>query len=69
MGKAMTLRLDDERAAVLEMLSRADEQSVSEAVRDAIDAHIEQRRADKEFQARLKQILAEDKAILERLAR
>lgn len=69
MSKAMTLRLDQERAAVLEMVARADEHSVSDVVRAAIDAHIEARRRDKEFQDRLTRILEEDRAILERLAR
>lgn len=69
MGKAMTLRLDEERAAVLEMVARADDQSVTEAVRSAIDAHIEERRADKEFQERLARITKTHQATLERLAK
>lgn len=69
MAKAMTLRLGDEQAAILEMVARTDEHSVSDVVRKAIDRHIEERRADKEFQNRLRRIMEEDKAILERLAR
>jgi Arc/MetJ-type ribon-helix-helix transcriptional regulator len=69
MAKAMTLRLGDEQAAILEMVARTDEHSVSDVVREAIDRHIEERRADKDFQDRLRRIMEEDKAILDRLAR
>lgn len=41
---------------------------VSEAVRDAIEKHIEERRGDKDFQQRLKKRLEEDRKVLERLA-
>ena len=68
MSKAMTLRLDDERAALLEMVARAEDQSVADAIRSAIDEHIERRRGDKDFQARLRRLMEEDRAILERLA-
>jgi hypothetical protein len=69
MSKSMTLRMEDEQAATLEMLARADGQSMSDTVRTALDAHIAQRRADAEFQARLARIKAEDQEILERLAK
>jgi predicted transcriptional regulator len=69
MAKAMTLRLDDERAALLEMVARADDQSVAEAVRSAIDAHIEERRGDSEFQERLRTIMKTHERTLERLAK
>lgn len=69
MSKAMTLRLDEERAAALEMVARADDQSVTEAVRSAIDAHIEERRRDKAFQERLARISETHRATLERLAK
>jgi Ribbon-helix-helix protein, copG family len=69
MSKIMTLRLDEAQAATLEMVARADGQSLTETVRAAIDAHVEQRRADKDFQDRLSDIIREDQEILERLAR
>jgi len=69
MSKIMTLRLDDAQAATIEMVARADGQSLTEAVRAAIDAHVEARRADKDFQDRLSDIIREDQEILERLAR
>jgi hypothetical protein len=67
--KAMTLRLQREQAAQLEAVAAADGMSVSDAVRVAIDAHIEARRADKAFQDRLRRNLEEQREILERLAR
>lgn len=69
MTKAFTLRLSDEKAAELETIARADEMPVSDAVRTAIDRHIENRRADKEFQARLARLVEENQRVLERLAR
>jgi predicted DNA-binding protein len=66
--KAMSLRLPEDKATELEAVARTDEVPVSEAVREAIDRHIAARRADKDFQKRLKRRLAEDRAVLERLA-
>jgi hypothetical protein len=65
----MTLRLDDERAATLELVARADDQSVTEAVRVAIDAHIEERRRDKDFMERLQRRHEEERSLYERLSR
>lgn len=65
----MTIRLDAEKAAELEAVARADEMPISEAVREAIDRHIVERRRDKEFRARVRQIIEEDRGVLERLAR
>ncbi|MEA2360695.1 MAG: hypothetical protein QOI62_3955 [Solirubrobacteraceae bacterium] len=69
MPKTMTLRLDDAQAATLELIARADDQPMTEAVREAIDKHIEERRADAAFQERLTKLLDEDRKIFERLAR
>jgi Arc/MetJ-type ribon-helix-helix transcriptional regulator len=66
--KNMTLRLPPEQAAELEAVARADGVSVSDAVRRAIVEHIERRRQDKEFKARLRRLIEEDREILERLA-
>ena len=63
----MSLRLPRETAADLEAVARTDGVPVSEAVREAINDHIASRRADKDFQARLKQRLDEDREVLERL--
>jgi predicted DNA-binding protein len=67
--KAMTLRLSPEQAAELEAVARADQQTVSETVRDAIDTLIEERRKDEDFQARLRTMIKEEQKVLERLAR
>lgn len=67
--KAMSLRLPEDKAAELAAIARVDDMPVSEAVREAIDNHIAAKRADKNFQKRLKQRLDEDRAVLERLAK
>jgi predicted transcriptional regulator len=66
--KSMTLRLAPEKAAELEQIARADAVPVSDAVRSAIEEHIERRRSDAKFQARLKRMIEEDREVLERLA-
>jgi hypothetical protein len=68
MEKAMTLRLSADQAAALEAVARADNMSISEAARIAIEERIESRRRDKEFQARLKRMAEENARVLERLA-
>src|SRR5687768_16762731 len=40
-------RLDDERAATLELIARAEDKTVTDTVRTAFDEHIEARRKDK----------------------
>lgn len=66
--KVTTLRLPDFLAAELAAVARTDDMPVSEAVREAIEKHIADRRDDKEFQRRLKKRLEEDQAVLKRLA-
>jgi hypothetical protein len=58
-----------DKAAELEAIARVDDVPVAEAVRVAIDERIAQRRQDSDFQARLREIVEQDRAILERLAR
>jgi predicted transcriptional regulator len=69
MPKTMTLRLTDDLAADLEAVARVDDLSVSEVVRVAITERIQRRRADKEFQQRLKRTVEEQQRVLARLAR
>lgn len=69
MAKTMTLRLTDEQAATLELVARADEQTITDAVRAAIDAHIAERRRDKDFKERLRRRHEQERALYERLAR
>ncbi len=66
--KAMTLRLPAKQARELETVAQIDEVPVAQAVRSAIEAHIEARRRDEEFRARLRRTLEEQRDILERLA-
>jgi len=68
MPKTMTLRLSDELAADLEAMARVDGVPVSEAIRVAIDERIKNRRDDKQFQGRLRRLMAENQRALERLA-
>jgi post-segregation antitoxin (ccd killing protein) len=55
-------------AAELAAIARTQDIPVSEAIREAIENHIESRRGDKDFQQRLKRRLEEDRKLLERLA-
>lgn len=64
----MTLRLPEEMAAELAAVARTDEMSINAAVCEAIDNHIAARRADEDFQERLKRRLAEDRLVFDRLA-
>lgn len=66
--KAMTLRLATDKARELEAVAQVDDIPVAEAVRNAIDEHIQARRQDAEFRARLRRALEENRDILERLA-
>ncbi len=68
MAKTMTLRLTDEQAATLELVARADGQTLTEAVRVAIDAHIDERRRDEDFKQRLRRRHEEERALYERLS-
>jgi hypothetical protein len=65
--RAMSLRLPEDKAVELAAIARTDEMPISELVREAIDKLLAARRADKDFQARLKRRLEEDREVLERL--
>jgi predicted transcriptional regulator len=67
--KAMTVRLDPEQAAELEAIAEVSGGPVSEEIRQAIAEHIEAKRKDKAFQARLKASIERHREILEKLAR
>ena len=66
--KAMTLRLPADQADALELVAQVDGVSVSQAVRDAIESHIDIRRADDGFQQRLAVSMSRYQRILDRLA-
>jgi len=67
--KAMTVRIDPEQAAELEVVAQVEGVAVAETIRTAIAEHIETRRQDKQFQARLRASLERNREILEKLAR
>lgn len=69
MTKTMSLRLDEDQARALEAAAMAEETTVSQVVRDAIDERLEQLRNDENFQARLKSALDRNREALELLAK
>lgn len=66
--KTLTVRVDASQAREAEVVARVEGISVNELVRQALAGHIEARRKDKAFRARIAGIIEEDKAILDRLA-
>src|SRR6266511_2113413 len=68
MPKSMPLRLTDEQAAALEPIARVENVPIAEEVRVALAEHIEKRRRDSGFQARLKASIKRNQEILDRLA-
>ena len=66
--KAFTVRLPEDQASALEKIAQVDDMPLAEAVRTAIQAHIETRRKDQDFQNRLREIIEQDRKILEQLA-
>lgn len=69
MAKTMSLRLEDEQAATLELVARADNQNITDAVRAAIDEHIDARRRDAAFIERLNARQEQERELYKRLAR
>ena len=67
--KAMTLRIDMDTAEQLEALALVEGTPVSEVVREALVRHIAERRADGDFQQRLRDSIARNQTILQRLAK
>ncbi|MGZ4288962.1 MAG: ribbon-helix-helix protein, CopG family [Solirubrobacteraceae bacterium] len=69
MVKSLTVRLDDQLAADAEAIARAEGTSLNETVKLALREAVERRRRDPKFKARLRQIIEEDRELLERLAK
>ncbi|MDA8076730.1 MAG: ribbon-helix-helix protein, CopG family [Actinomycetota bacterium] len=67
--RTTTVRMPSATAEALEVVARADNQSVSEAVRLAIEEHIEARRGDRAFRERLDALFEADREVFERLAK
>ncbi len=65
--KNLLLRLDPDLAERLQVVASVEERSVSDVVREAIAALVEQRRTDKGFQRRLRATTRRNEAILREL--
>lgn len=65
--KNLLLRLDPELAEQLQAVAAIEERSVSDVVREAIAALLEQRKDDRAFQRRLKATTRRNAAILRQL--
>ncbi|MGA2806099.1 MAG: toxin-antitoxin system HicB family antitoxin [Acidimicrobiales bacterium] len=67
--KVLTLRMDPSEAREAEVAARAEGVSVNEFIREALAARITERRKDESFKRRIAELIAEDREILERLAK
>lgn len=68
-SKQTTVRLPEDLAEQAEAVARVKGTSINTLIIDALAAEIERVRADADFTARAKKLLARDKELLERLAR
>jgi hypothetical protein len=66
--RVTTIRQPSDQADEVEFVARVDGVPASELIREAIAAHLASRRADPEFQARLRDRVEADREILRRLA-
>jgi len=66
--RVTTIRQPAGQAEELEFVARVDGIAASELIREAIAAHLDKRRSDPDFQARLRERIAADQQILKRLA-
>lgn len=65
--KAMTLRLSALQWYGIEAIARAEGKSKSDVVREAVEAHIAARKADPEFQRRLRALIDQNDEALRSL--
>lgn len=65
--KAMTIRINSLQWLALHAIAQADEIPVVEVVREAIDAHVVRRKADPEFQRKLRALIADQKHVYDLL--
>jgi predicted transcriptional regulator len=68
MMKIATIRIEDDLNAEVNAVARADEVPFSEVFRAALYHYVAVRKADPQFQNRLRELLANDAAVIERLA-
>ncbi len=69
MTKHLTVRLPDDLAAEAEAVARAEGMSLNETIKEAVVEAVDRRRKDPAFKKRLRQIIDQDRELLERLAR
>jgi predicted transcriptional regulator len=69
MTKNLTVRLPDDLAADAEAIARAEGTSLNETIKDALADAVDRRRKDPEFKKRLRDIVEQDRELLERLAK
>ena len=69
MTKQTTVRLPKELADQAEAVARVKGTSVNALIVDSLAAEVERVRADKDFTARAKALIARDKELLDRLAK
>ncbi len=69
MTKNLTVRLPDDLAADAEAVARAEGTSLNETIKDALAEAVARRRKDPEFKKRLREIVNQDRELLERLAK
>ncbi len=66
--KATTVRIPEELAATAELVARGRGTSVNGLILEALEAEIQRVRREKDFMARLKGIVDQNRAVLDRLA-
>lgn len=69
MPKNFTVRLPDDLAAEAEAVARAEGISLNETIKSALVESVERRRKDPAFKKRVREIIEQDRELLERLAR
>lgn len=62
--KAMTVRLDDDLAARVEMIAKVQEISIADAVREALEVYVRVRLATDEFRAKLRATVEAEQQLL-----
>jgi len=68
MTKVMTVRIEDDLNDEVTAVARADDVPASEVVRAALHPYVADRKSDPQFRSRLRQLLAKDSEVIERLA-
>lgn len=69
MTKNLTVRLPDDLAADAEAVARAEGTSLNETIKEALSEAVDRRRKDPAFKKRLREIVEQDRELLERLAK